>query len=205
VRPILGLTICLSLAGTCAATYPQRSYRPAARPVYQQQYVTVTLLAEYVPFPGFDPAAYDFFVSPHPLKLPPPSLGLDANGREVYPEHLRPRQPQQPQPLQPLPQAKPAGPPPVVGYEGEDVSIPEPSPKAARLASLRAACASCHTQGGKTSGGFALFGAQGTPLAGVDWKGVYEEIEGGRMPPPTSGKPAVSADDLAELKRLAGK
>jgi hypothetical protein len=204
VRPILGLTVCLTLAGTCVATYPQRyNYRPAARPVYQQQYVTVTLLAQYVPFPGFDPGAYDFFVAPHPAKLPPPSLGLDANGREVYPEHLQPRQRQQP--LPPRQEAKPAGPPPVVGYEGEDVRGPEPAPKAARLASLAAACASCHTQGGKTSGGFALFDAQGTPLASVDWKGVYDEIEGGRMPPPTSGKPAVSAEDLAELKRLAGR
>lgn len=92
--------------------------------------------------------------------------------------------------------------------------VPTPSPSLARpqtvpkLASLTPACASCHTASLKVRGGFVLFNKDGSINKEVAWKEVLDAIEPtgktpARMPPATAGKPAVSVEDLEEIRRLA--
>lgn len=155
-----------------------------------------------VVFFAFDPNAFDFFsFQAAPLLSPLPTLGIDPDGRE----------------LKALPQAIPA-PQPAIDRQAVRAAALAEASAAARLSGydpsyrapakqepqgfpgLRASCASCHTQGSKSSGGFSLFSAGGelVPAAAA---AALAEIEAGRMPPPSSGRPAVPAEEVARLKR----
>lgn len=135
--------------------------------------------------PLFDPNAFAFFTFYGPVAInPSPTLGIDAYGRE-----LKLATPQDVERANNLKQQQPQ-----TQSQGQ-----------VKLASLTNSCSSCHSEGGRLRGGFALFDTGGNIKAGTDWKKVLEEIKSGSMPPPNSGKPAVLAEDLAEITKLVGK
>lgn len=177
-------TTLLCFAGECS---PPRvgAYR-ASGVVHRKVYQSPQFLL-------FDPDAYAYFTFyGAPSVSPAPTLGLDQFGREL--------------------KALPVAPVAVTPGGGGDLSRAQLKALAAQLAgggnnasleSLTPSCASCHTRGKKTSGGFSLFDESGKILESADWKRVSEEIEGGNMPPKTSGKPAVSQADRDEIRRRA--
>jgi hypothetical protein len=152
--------------------------------------------------PLFDDRARDTFTfyGPPAFSLPVaggPVVGTDGAGKELALAPARPT-------LEDGPRDAPV----LSGYESPAA---RPSPAASRaraaprLPALAASCFDCHG-GGKSKGGLALFDpASGAVSAATDWVKVEEEISAGRMPPPAANKPAVSAADLALIRRLAGK
>lgn len=170
-------------------------YTPAAQVVIPTpHYQAKEILFADVYVPLFDVYARDTFVfyGPPAFSIAPqpgPTAGVDESNREMA--------------LAPVPQ-KTDGPRPLAGYEGEERAAPKALPKAlpkdagnGKLASLVTSCAECHMNG-KSKGGFSL------DTASVDWAKVATEITTGRMPPLSSGKPAVPADDVREIRRRAG-
>jgi hypothetical protein len=132
-------------------------------------------------FFAFDPTAKEVFVSP-PLQATPSQIdGVDSKGREIS---LTPKLPQKEKPLL---------------YEGEGV---EATSQGVKLSSLKASCASCHTQG-SPKGDFVMFDSKGELLPKVDWKLVHQRVNVDKdMPPATSGKPKPSAEDGKEVEVL---
>lgn len=74
-------------------------------------------------------------------------------------------------------------------------------------ASIKASCASCHQEGGKTRGGVALLDRAGKLGAKVNWKDVLDDVApakgDARMPPADSGKPALSKEAVEVVRLLA--
>lgn len=235
---ILGLVLALGLSVLALPAWGDpcyRTYVPAAKqqapayvppaprvyaaPTQHHRGRDVVLFAEAY-FPTIDYAVKDVFIftGPPPALLPGLTLGVNAQGQEV-----------RGLPVVAQGGGEEASPPeqdavrPVLGMEddgddqsGQDEVSRAPKSKARSdaerqfVAALDAACASCHTQGGKVKGEFVLFERKGALARNLDWKVIKEVTtpdartkSPARMPPASSGK-TLPAFARLEINRRAG-
>ena len=186
---------CTPAASPQRAGYQSAVVSPAA---HKYGFARELVLAEAAYF-AFDPNAFDYFAfAAAPLVSPAPTLGVDPDGREL--KALPPALPAQApaidrQALRAAAQAESAQAARLTGYAP---GAPRPAAQA-NFDGLRASCASCHAEGVKSSGGFSLFARDGS-LNRAAAPAALAEIDAGRMPPPSSGRPAVPANEIAQLR-----